>query len=973
MVIDRGAFLSGRYPEVFEEIVAVKQACGDAHLKVILETGELVTYDNVRRASWLAMLAGADFIKTSTGKIQPAATLPVTLVMLEAVRDFRDRHRPQVGVKPAGGIRTAKDAIKYLVAGQRDRRRRLARPRLVPDRRVEPAQRPADAADQDHDRPLLRPRLLHPGLRWFDDWPVRRSTTRPRPSRARSSTSRPSYGLFIGGEFVDPIDGRMFKTVSPATEEVLAEVAEAGQADVDRAVAGRAPRLRPDLVDDARRESARKYLYRIARIVQERARELAVLESLDNGKPIRESRDVDIPLVAAHFFYYAGWADKLEHAGFGPNPQPLGVAGQVIPWNFPLLMLAWKIAPALAGGNTVVLKPAETTPLTALLFAEICQQADLPPGVVNIVTGAGETGRALVEHPGVDKVAFTGSTEVGKMIARSVAGTEARRSRSSSAARPPTSCSTTRRSTRRSRASSTASSSTRATSAAPARGCSCRRASYDEVISTRSSAGSARCASATRWTRTPTSARSTPPSSSARSASCPTSARSEGAERWSPPCELPDRGFWFAPTIFTGVTQAHRIAREEIFGPVLSVLTFRTPAEAVEKANNTPYGLSAGVWTDKGSRILWMANQLRAGVVWANTFNRFDPTSPFGGYKESGYGREGGRHGLEAYLATAQQRGAMSDPRLSVRKTYKLYIGGEFPRSESGRSYEVTDAKGRFLANAALASRKDARDAVRRGPQGVRRLVGRDRLQPRPGPLPRGRAAGGPARPVRRRGRRRARACPPRKAEAAVDAAIDRWVWYAGWADKIAQVLGRPTRSPGPYFDFSMPEPTGVVAVLAPQDSSLLGLVSVLAPVDRHRATPASCWRRGARRCRRSRSPRCWRPPTCPAAWSTCSPAGWPRSRRGSPRTWTSTRSTWSGPTTDTLRRPRGRGGRQPQAGAAARRPADWTRDPGLEPDARLPRDQDGLAPGRRLSARAGNRAGRAHAAVRHLGHALPT
>ncbi|MEO7118530.1 MAG: aldehyde dehydrogenase family protein, partial [Candidatus Limnocylindrales bacterium] len=386
-----------------------------------------------------------------------------------------------------------------------------------------------------------------------------------------------------------------------------------------------------------------------ARIIQERSRELAVLESLDNGKPIKESRDVDVPLVAAYFFYYAGWADKLEHAGFGADPKSLGVAGQIIPWNFPLLMLAWKIAPALACGNTVVLKPAETTSLTALLFAEICQQADLPPGVVNIITGAAETGRAIVAHPDVDKVAFTGSTDVGKDIARTVAGTNKRVTLELGG-----------------KAANIVFDDAPIDQAVEGivngiffnQGHVCCAGSrllvqesvYDEVL--------------TRLKRRMATLRVGDPLDKNTDIGAINSAEqlakirelsaigeSEGAERWSPPCELPDRGFWFAPTIFTGVSQAHRIAREEIFGPVLSVLTFRTPAEAVEKANNTPFGLSAGVWTDKGSRILWMANQLRAGVVWSNTFNRFDPTSPFGGYKESGFGREGGRHGLEAYLA----------------------------------------------------------------------------------------------------------------------------------------------------------------------------------------------------------------------------------------------------------------------------------------------------------------------------------
>jgi aldehyde dehydrogenase (NAD+) len=461
-----------------------------------------------------------------------------------------------------------------------------------------------------------------------------------------------SYGLFIDGAFVDPTNGGTFKTVSPATEEVLAEVAEADAIDVDRAVA--AARRAYDKTWSKMPGTERgKYLYRIARIIQERARELAVLETLDNGKPIRESRDVDIPLVAAHFFYYAGWADKLAYAGLGPAPHPLGVAGQVIPWNFPLLMLAWKIAPALACGNTVVLKPAETTPLTALLFAEICQQADLPPGVVNIVTGAGETGRALIEHPGVDKVAFTGSTEVGKAIARAVAGTRKK-----------------------------------VTLELGGKGANIvfDDAPIDQAVEGIVNGiffnqGHVCCAGSRLLVqesihdelldalkRRLITLRVGDPLDKNTDVGAINSAaqltrirelsqvgEAEGAIRWSPACELPERGFWFAPTVFTGVSQAHRIAREEIFGPVLSVLTFRTPDEAVEKANNTPYGLSAGIWTDKGSRILAVAAQLRAGVVWANTFNKFDPTSPFGGYKESGYGREGGRHGLAAYLTATTE------------------------------------------------------------------------------------------------------------------------------------------------------------------------------------------------------------------------------------------------------------------------------------------------------------------------------
>jgi aldehyde dehydrogenase (NAD+) len=462
----------------------------------------------------------------------------------------------------------------------------------------------------------------------------------PAPESASIVDIAPSYGLFIGGEMVEPIDGAQFKTVNPA-------VSEAGPADVDRAVEAARKAYDGTWSAMAGRDRA-KFLYRLARLVQERSRELAVLESIDNGKPIRESRDVDVPLVAAHLFYYAGWADKLGHAGFGADPRPLGVAAQVIPWNFPLLMLAWKIAPALATGNTVVLKPAETTPLSALAFADICRQADLPPGVVNIVTGAGETGRALVEHPGVDKVAFTGSTEVGRQIARSVAGTRKKLTLELGG-----------------KAANIVFDDAPLDQAVEGivngiffnQGHVCCAGSrllvqesiVDELLD-RLKRRLATLRLGDPLDKNTDIGAINSPEQLARIRELSQVGEQEGAERWSPACDLPERGYWFPPTLFTGVSQAHRIAREEIFGPVLSVLTFRTPAEALEKANNTPYGLSAGVWTDKGSRILWMAQRLRAGVVWANTFNRFDPASPFGGYKESGYGREGGRHGLEAYL-----------------------------------------------------------------------------------------------------------------------------------------------------------------------------------------------------------------------------------------------------------------------------------------------------------------------------------
>ena len=458
---------------------------------------------------------------------------------------------------------------------------------------------------------------------------------------------KPEYGLFINGKFVPAKGGKTFTTINTATEETLTKVAFASSFDVDKAVA--AARAAYSKVWSKMPAAERgKYLFRIARILQERAREFAVLETMDNGKPIRETRDIDIPLAASHFFYHAGWADKLEHAGMGSSPKPHGVVGQVIPWNFPLLMLSWKIAPALATGNTVVLKPAETTPLTALLFAEVCQQADLPPGVVNIITGDGSTGSAIVNHPDIDKIAFTGSTAVGKGIARAIAGTKKA-----------------------------------ATLELGGKGANIiyEDAPLDETVEGIISGiffnqGHVCCAGSRllvqenihdevieKLKRRISMIRIGNPldkntdlgaiNSSAQLARINELANSgdlEGAERWSPACELPTKGFWYPPTIFTGVTQAHRIAQEEIFGPVLSVLTFRTPQEAIEKANNTPFGLSAGIWTDKGSRILWTAKHLKAGVILANNFNKFDPASPFGGYKESGWGREGGRHGLAAYL-----------------------------------------------------------------------------------------------------------------------------------------------------------------------------------------------------------------------------------------------------------------------------------------------------------------------------------
>jgi aldehyde dehydrogenase (NAD+) len=455
------------------------------------------------------------------------------------------------------------------------------------------------------------------------------------------------YGLFIGGEFVEPRSGEFHPSVSPSSEEELADVAYGGAEDVDAAVGAARDAFENGWSSWPAGERA-KVIYRIARILQERAREFAVLESLDGGKPIRESRDVDLPLAAAHFFYYAGWADKLEYAFPNRTPRPLGVAAQVIPWNFPMLMLAWKVAPALAAGNTVVLKPAETTPLTALLFADVLRQAQVPPGVVNIVTGDGRAGSELVKHPDVDKVAFTGSTEVGKEIQRALAGTKKKLTLELGG-----------------KAANVIFDDAPLDQAVEGivngiyfnQGHVCCAGSrllvqesiYDQTIQKLKRRMSNLRVGDPLDKNTDIGAINSK-AQLERIQELVRSGEEEGADVFQPECRLPEKGWWFAPTVFTNVAQSYRIAQEEIFGPVLSVLTFRTPDEAVEKANNTPYGLAAGVWTEKGSRILSIAQRLRAGVVWANTYNRFDPASPFGGYKESGFGREGGLHGLEAYV-----------------------------------------------------------------------------------------------------------------------------------------------------------------------------------------------------------------------------------------------------------------------------------------------------------------------------------
>src|SRR6201985_3568731 len=469
----------------------------------------------------------------------------------------------------------------------------------------------------------------------------------PAPEDSKNYVIAPKHELFINGKFVAPSSGQYFESLNPATEQKLTEIAAANEADVDAAV--KSARKAYDKVWSKMPGRERgKYLYRIARIIQEKARERGVLETMDGGKTIKESRDVDLPLVAAHFFYYAGWADKLDYAFPGRTAQPIGVAGQIIPWNFPLLMAAWKLAPALAAGNTCVLKPAETTSITAMHLAEIFQQAELPDGVVNIVTGAGETGKALVDHSDVDKIAFTGSTSVGKILTQAVAGTKKRLTLELGG---------------------------------KAANIIFEDAPIDQAVEGIISGiyfnqGHVCCAGsrllvqegvfpqvirklrdriATLRVGNPLDKNTDIGAINSRMQldkihELVDSGLKQGAELVQPRCRLPDKGYWYPPSFFTGVTASHRIAQEEIFGPVLSVMTFRTPEEALERANNTPYGLSAGVWTDKGSTIFKIVNQLRAGVVWANTYNKFDPTSPFGGYKESGFGREGGRHGLLPYV-----------------------------------------------------------------------------------------------------------------------------------------------------------------------------------------------------------------------------------------------------------------------------------------------------------------------------------
>ncbi len=669
----------------------------------------------------------------------------------------------------------------------------------------------------------------------------------PAPESTDHVELRDSYGLFIDGQFTDAADGRTFETANPATEEKIADVALASDVDVDVAMAA-ARRAYEDVWSVLAPRERGKYVYRIARVLQERCRELAITESLDGGKPIRESRDVDIPLAAAHFFYYAGWADKLDYAFPGRGAEPLGVAGQVIPWNFPLLMAAWKIAPAIAAGNTVVLKPAETTPLTALKLAEIIQEAGLPPGVVNIVTGAGETGAAVVQHECVDKVAFTGSTEVGKLIRRALAGAGKHYTLELGG-----------------KAANLVFEDAAVDQAVEGivngiffnQGHVCCAGSRllvqesvaDQVISRLKARMETLIVGDPLDKNTDIGAINSRAQLD-RIEEYLEIGEAEGAEPFQTSCRLPERGYWCRPTLFLRASQSHRVVQEEIFGPVLAVQTFRTVDEGIAMANNTPYGLSGGVWSDKGAKAFRVTSRIRAGVLWANTYNRFDPTAPFGGYKESGIGREGGISGLHAYLRPlrrpftarsidpesggaaggdrmSRQRSAASADRLPVLKTYKIYVGGRFPRSESGRFDRALALDGTPIANICRCSRKDVRDAVtaaRAAQAGwaARTACNRGQILYRIAEMLEGRsaqfeallAAGGAA---------------VEDASAEVQAAIERLVHYAGWTDKYNQVLSSVNPVATSHFNFSILEPMGVVGVLAPE-SPLLGLVSAIAP-----------------------------------------------------------------------------------------------------------------------------------------------
>src|SRR5580693_6831879 len=660
----------------------------------------------------------------------------------------------------------------------------------------------------------------------------------PAPESRSIVSLRESYGLFIDGAFTDTVDGRPFKTISPATEEVLAEVTEAGPSDVDRAVTA-ARKAYEQTWSRLPGKDRSKYLFRIARLVQERSRELAVLESLDNGKPIRESRDVDIPLAAAHFFYHAGWADKLEFAGYGSSPGPIGVAGQIIPWNFPLLMLAWKIAPALATGNTVVLKPAEFTPLTALAFAEICQETGLPAGVVNIVTGDGSAGEALVRHPDVDKIAFTGSTEVGRAIRKATAKSHKKLSLELGGKSPFIVFEDA---------------DLDSTVEGLVDGiwfnqgqvcCAGSRLLMQESI--------AEPLIAKIRDRMRTLRVGSPLDKAVDIGAIVAQVQldrirrlvdegvAEGATCWQPEMEMPSRGLYFPPTLLSNVHPASVVAQQEIFGPVLAAMTFRTPAEAVELANNTVYGLAACVWSESINIALHISAQLKAGVVWVNCTNLFDASVGFGGYRESGYGREGGKEGLQEYLEPTWFKNAPALPAakpvgateiltgpaasaVDIDRTVKLYIGGKQTRPDSGYSMEVRGKNGQLLGEVGLGNRKDIRNAVEaaRKAAGWTKTTAHNRAQ----------ILYYMAENLSQRrdevGHRLAVAVGEAQAAAEVSSGVERIFSYAAWADKFDGAVHNP---PFRNIAIAMNEPLGTVGIICPSEVPLLGFLSLVMPL----------------------------------------------------------------------------------------------------------------------------------------------
>ncbi|MBI2069915.1 MAG: aldehyde dehydrogenase family protein [Elusimicrobia bacterium] len=649
---------------------------------------------------------------------------------------------------------------------------------------------------------------------------------------------KPQYELFIGGEWAAPRSGKYYDTINPATAKPLAKIAWAGQEDVDRAVeAAQEGLIQWQALSPAQRS---RHLFALARVVQERGRELSIAETLNNGKPIRETRDIDIPLVARHFFYHAGWADKIDEAFPGVKTEPLGVIGQIIPWNFPLLMLAWKVAPALACGNTVVLKPSETTPLTALLFAEICQDIGLPAGVVNVATGFGDTGGFIVGHPGIKKIAFTGSTEVGKIIRKAAAGTSKKLSLELGGKSP-----------------------TIVFEDAPLyqavegimdsiffnQGqvcCAGSRLFIEENIAEKfitllkERMGKLRVGDPMDKNTDMGAVNSLDQLNKIRR--YVDVGRQEGAECWQPASSCPSEGFFFPPTIFTKVKPSHTIACEEIFGPVLAVMTFRTVGEAIELANNTPFGLAASVWTKDVAKMIAVARSLKAGTVWGNGTNKFDAAAEFGGYKESGFGREGGVQGLWEYVKTTDIARAAAEklqenhnlpastnqPPLSiVWKTPKMLIGGKQVRTESGRYYKVYDPSGKkLLANVNQGSRKDIRDAVEAaagalGSWNKTTAYNRGQILYRMAEMLSSRFDEFAQKISLQTD------CSADEARAEVQISLDRLLYYAGWADKYTGSVNPVTQTD---FNITYPEAVGIAALIAPQDFPLAGLISKLAP-----------------------------------------------------------------------------------------------------------------------------------------------